>query len=202
MYRLTCRRQRALTPLALTLAMAGLGSTGRSHAGCGLEDPSRAAPARLTPTMFLKTDYDEERAAIVGLWKFEMIAKSTATNKNPMPDGALVDFGISAWHSDGTELINSGGRNPADGDFCQGVWAQIGPSTFKLTHTPLGWGGGSYIGPAKLQMVVTVDESRSHFSGGFVLTQYSASPTQGHEFDESVPLVTITGTISAKRMTP
>jgi len=50
--------------------------------------------------------------------------------------------------------------------------------------------------------MVTVDNTRNHFSGWFVLTQYSASPTEGHEFDESVPLVTITGTISAKRMTP
>jgi hypothetical protein len=201
MVHFTCRRQRALAPLVLTLAVAGLGFTGRAHAACSLPEAPGAAPARLTPAVFLQTA-DEEDAAIVGLWKFEMLSKSTALNKNPMPDGTLLDFGTTAWHSDGTELLNSGGRNPTDGDFCQGVWAQLGPSTFKLTHMPLAWAGGSYLGPAKIQMVVTVDSTHAHFNGWFVLTQYSASPTQGHEFDESVPLVTLTGTISATRLTP
>jgi hypothetical protein len=201
MFRSSCKRQRALVPTACALGLASLGFTGWAHAACSMPDPPGTAPARLTPAVFVKADF-EDNAVIVGLWQFEMLAKSTAANKNPMPDGTLLDFGITAWHSDGTELMNSGGRNPVDGDFCQGVWTQVGPSTFRLTHMPLAWGGGSYIGPAKLRMVVTVDNTNNHFNGGFVLTQYAASPTQGNEFDESVPVVTLTGTISAKRITP
>lgn len=51
-------------------------------------------------------------------------------------------------------------------------------------------------------MVVTVEGSGNRFSGLSSQTLYQASPTPGHEFDQSAPVVTITGTITATRMTP
>jgi len=54
-----------------------------------------------------------------------------------LPDGAPIDFGTAAWHDDGTKLMNSGSRKPADGDFCQGVWEQTGPNEFVLNHYAL-----------------------------------------------------------------
>jgi hypothetical protein len=188
-------------PTALSIVLAGLALTGKAQAACTIPDPAHATSGHFTPAVYLQTGIQGE-AAIVGLWKFEMLAKSTPRNQNPMPDGTLIDFGTQAWHSDGTELLNSGIRNPADGDFCQGVWEQVGPSTFKLFHMPLAWGGGSYIGPVHMTMLVTADRSGNHFSGYFSETVYQASPTAGHEFDDSTPIVTITGTITASRIEP
>jgi len=194
-------RRPAVAPIAVSLALIGLASTSMARAACTVPDPAHATSGRFTPAVYRLTSYERE-ASIVGLWKFEMLAKSTSTNKNPMPDGALVDFGTQAWHADGTELLNSGIRNPADGDFCQGVWKQVGPSTFKLNHMPLAWGGGAYIGPVKMSVTVTLDATGNAFWGFFSETVYQASPTPGHEFDESAPIVTITGTITATRMRP
>jgi len=190
-------RSKTLLASAVTLALAGLASTGMARAACTVPDPTHGTSGHFTPAVFHLASY---QASIVGLWKFEMLAKSTPANTNPMPDGTLVDFGTQAWHSDGTELLNSGIRNPADGNFCQGVWEQVGPSTFKLNHMPLAWGGGSYIGPVKMHILVNEDGDR--FSGYFSETVYQASATPGHEFDESAAIVTITGTITANRITP
>jgi hypothetical protein len=189
------------TTVALSLALTGLASTGMAHATCTIADASHGSSGHFTPAVY-REGSSEREAIIVGVWKFEMLARSTANNKNPMPDGTLVDFGTQAWHSDGTELLNSGSRNPADGNFCQGVWEQLGPYTFKLNHLPLAWGGAAYIGPVKMNMVVSVDPSGNRFSGVFSQTLYQASATPGHEFDESAPVVTVTGPITARRMTP
>lgn len=200
MFRLTPRRRLGTLTVALPLIAASFASMSAAHAACTIPTAGSAS-GPLAPAVFLQANYHEE-PRIVGLWKFEMLAKSTPTNKNPMPDGALVDFGTQAWHADGTELLNSGSRNPADGNFCQGVWEQIGAATFKLNHLPLAWAGGAYIGPVKLTAVVTVDRSGNRFSGLFSQTLYQASPTPGHEFDQSTPVVTITGTITATRIDP
>jgi hypothetical protein len=195
---------------ALTVALIGAhGSAWASCADHSSSSPS-AAGAALMSTVYHPEEFgrstlirvDDERPAIVGLWQFEMLAKSTPAHVNPMPDGTLIDFGTAAWHGDGTELMNSGGRNPADGDFCQGVWKQVGPSTFVLNHVALAWTNGAYTGPAKIQEWVNVQAGGTKITGTFVLTQYLASPTQGHEFDESTVLVSITGTINGTRITP
>jgi hypothetical protein len=206
------QQRRRLSGAALALPLVALGATGFARAACVLPDSVQKAdssagfisavyrPDGAFGASLIRTSFGQP--SIVGLWKFEMLAKSTRDNTNPMPDGTLIDFGTAAWHSDGTELINSGSRNPADGDFCQGVWAQVGPGTFTLNHMPLAWTNGAYTGPAVLRERVTVDYSGMHYSGDFKLTQYLATMTPGHEFDETTALITITGTITAKRITP
>ena len=71
------------------------------------------------------SDRDSNQPAIVGLWKFAF----TATT----PFSGPFDAGYVQWHSDGTELMNSG-RAPTTGSFCMGVWKQTGRSTYKLNH--------------------------------------------------------------------
>jgi len=201
--------------MVLGLTLAAIGSPNLAHAGCasldaplkpgaGVKMPSVFRPADSASARLMPVSFDEERSehpGIVGLWKFEWLTKSTNTNTNPMPDGTLFDFGTAAWHSDGTELVNSGGRDPKDGNFCQGVWTQVGPRTFDLFHYPLLWMNGAYGGPVVIRARVTVDRSGEHYSGRFAATVYLASPTQGHEFDETTPVGTITGTITATRIT-
>lgn len=204
------RRSIGRAGAALTVALIGL--QGSAWASCSVPRESSASHAKagfvdtvyhpFGRSLLIRVGDRDDRPTIVGLWQFEMISKSTSSHTNPMPDGTLIDFGTAAWHSDRTELMNSGSRNPADGDFCQGVWKQVGPSTFELNHIALAWTNGAYTGPAKIQERVTVGADGDKFSGTFVLTQYLASPTTGHEFDENTVLVSITGTISATRITP
>ena len=197
---------------AIGLALATVAVSGLARAGCS--DPHWTTPptassgaaagaygtGEVGPGAFIRVDFTQ-RPAIVGLWTFEMLSKSTSQHANPMPDGTLIDFGTTAWHADGTELMNSGSRNPADGDFCQGVWRQVGPSTFTLNHMALAWTSGAYTGPAVITERVTVSGAGRHISGSFTLTQYLATPTPGHEFDQTTVLVSITGTISGDRIT-
>jgi len=213
MYRGTRTWRKAIVRAGASLAVALIGAQGSAWAGCANHDGPKA-PNRATGVMsavyhpdelgrsLLPVDFGDERPSVVGLWQFEMLAKSTATHVNPMPDGTLIDFGTAAWHADGTELMNSGSRNPADGDFCQGVWKQVGPSTFVLNHIAIAYTNGAYTGPAKIEERVTVGANGAKITGTFQLTQYLASPTQGHEFDESTVLVSITGTITGARITP
>jgi hypothetical protein len=58
-------------------------------------------------------------------------------NKEGPPDDTPIDSGYVQWHSDGTEIMNSG-RPPQNGDFCLGVWEKTGRSRYKLNHFALG----------------------------------------------------------------
>jgi hypothetical protein len=143
------------------------------------------------------SDNDADIAEIVGLWKFEFTATS--------PFVGPFDAGYVTWHSDGTELMNSG-RAPTTGSFCMGVWKQIGHSTYKLNHFALSWafdanapvtgpgtGGAIFVGPTNIREQVTVDRSGNNYEGTFTLVQYDQ--------DGITVLATITGTVTATRIT-
>ena len=199
-----------VTVAALLLSgVATLGLSAASHAGCvpvkGSTAP-QAAPAPgaardTTGGAFIRVSDRDPARTIVGLWKFEMISKSTPTHQNPMPDGTLIDFGTAAWHADGTELQTSGIRNPSDGNVCQGVWQKVGAATFVLNHYALAWTNGTYTGPVNIRARVTVDPSGNHYGGWFATVVYMATPVAGHEFDQQTVLASITGTFTATRVT-
>jgi len=143
------------------------------------------------------SDNDSDIADIVGLWKFEFTATS--------PFVGPFDAGYVTWHSDGTELMNSG-RAPTTGSFCMGVWKQIGHSTYKLNHFAMAWafdanapvtgpgtGGAIFVGPTNIREQVTLDSSGNSYEGNFTLVQY--------EPDGITVLATITGTVTATRIT-
>ncbi|HZX92453.1 MAG TPA: hypothetical protein VFE67_17575, partial [Rudaea sp.] len=68
--------------------------------------------------------------AVVGYWRFAWTA----------PDGVTgIDWGFQQWHSDGTEITNSGGQLPATGNFCTGVREQAGRGAFRLNHWAIAW---------------------------------------------------------------
>ena len=54
----------------------------------------------------------------MGMWHVTFTAKTM--NGASIPD-TVVDNALVVWHSDKTEIMNSG-RPPQDGDFCMGVW--------------------------------------------------------------------------------
>jgi hypothetical protein len=160
-------------------------------------------------TEYIRTGYvrvfdrSTEESPIVGLWKFAFVAKGN--NPPGPPDDVVVDAGYVTWHSDGTELMNSG-RAPTTGDFCMGIWKPVGPSTVKLNHFALafeynpntlnqgpGTGGADFTGPAQIRETVTVDSSGNRYAGDFVLTQYAA--------DGKTVIARVKGKVAAKRIT-
>jgi hypothetical protein len=160
--------------------------------------------AQLMPAAFIQVSNEASNGSIVGLWKFAFTAKGNVSPPGP-PDGAPIDSGYVTWHSDGTELMNSG-RAPTTGDFCMGVWKQIGASTYKLNHFALAWefdvnapangpgeGGADFVGPANIREVVTVDRSGMSYHGTFELVQYND--------DHTKVLADIVGTVKGTRIT-
>jgi hypothetical protein len=198
---------------AAALSLIGLAIAGQAQAGCGnFGSPSKSeASVFFKPAIFRSDDRDGAvfrpasfgeylHSSIIGLWKVEFLAKN---NTNGIPDGALIDFGTAMWLGDGTEIMVSGGRAPSTGDVCMGAWEQTGPYTYKLNHLALAWQGGAYAGPASIKEMITLEPSGLSYHGWFTITQYAASATPGHEFDETtvVPPTPIHGTITGTRVT-
>ncbi len=99
--------------------------------------------------------------SIVGLWSFKMT--STA---------GPGDFGYQQWHSDGTELMNSGGRAPATENFCMGVWTQVGPR-YHLNHYALSYdSSGTLNARVNIKEDVTVSSNGMTFTGPFTIDVY------------------------------
>src|SRR5579863_4094457 len=141
---------RPLLP-ALVLSAAGFSMANTAQAGCGFAPPAPKPNAwtpstQASPTLlsayyrpgadgrFVLTSDDggwRDEPSIVGMWRFELVTGPTGA--------VVVDDGYAQWHSDGTEIQNSGLHAPNTGNFCLGVWKQVGPMTYRLNHFPLAW---------------------------------------------------------------
>lgn len=132
-------------------------------------------------------DLAREDVSIVGFWHVKFVSDGISTGiPGGVPNGAEVDAGYSQWHSDGTEIMNSGGRAPNTGDFCLGVWAKVGARQYKLNHFAAAWDptkgavgpagpAGELIGPARIQEEVTLSPRGDSFTGSFSIDQYDES---------------------------
>jgi hypothetical protein len=132
--------------------------------------------------------------SIVGMWSIQFISEGNTAHSPGIPDGAVIDFGYVQWHSDGTELMNSGGRAPATENFCMGVWQQTGPSTYVLNHFALSYDAttGLLNGKANIAETITLSPGGTKYSGTFTITEFD---TNGNEVDS------VTGQIAADRIT-
>ena len=132
---------------------------------------------------------DDNDAAIVGMWKVQFVSEGT----NGIPDGTMIDSAYAQWHSDGTEIMNSG-RPPITSSFCLGVWKKTGESTYKLNHFALSWdpSGTVFVGPTNIRENVTLNAQGNSFSGTFTIDQFD---TNGNT------LAHIVGKINAQRVT-
>ncbi|MGH6987452.1 MAG: hypothetical protein ACRED9_11515 [Caulobacteraceae bacterium] len=128
---------------------------------------------------------DQDGNNIVGLWSVSF-----------MSGGAQIDWGYSEWHSDGTEILNSGGHTPASGNFCLGVWRQTGPNRYHLKHYPLAYDPttGAFTNRIILTEDVAVDRTGNTFAGTFTEDVYNAT---GTTLEAHIP-----GTITGKRVLP
>lgn len=133
-------------------------------------------------------------ASIVGLWKTQLLSQGNTMHNPPIPDGALIDFGYTQWHSDGTEILNSGGHSPASENFCLGVWGQTGYLTYELNHFPISYNAtsGALTNYINLHEQDTLSPSGDSYTGTFTLDVYD---TMGNHVDH------LAGNVAATRLT-
>jgi hypothetical protein len=119
--------------------------------------------------------------------------KFVAHNSPRIPDGTVIDDGYATWHSDGTEIMNSG-RAPITGNFCMGVWKLTRRSIYKLNHFELSWDstGTNLIGPANIREEVVLDRDGDSYVGTFTIDQFDVSGNT---------LAHIAGQVSGRRIT-
>jgi hypothetical protein len=134
----------------------------------------------------------EKNSSIVGFWHFKFTSKGN--EGIGIPDGAPIDAGYAQWHSDGTEITNSGAISTITGNICMGVWQQVGLRTYKLNHFAIVFdsAGINVIGPANIKEEVTVSPDGNSFAGTFTIDKYTeAGNSNGH----------VQGTVAATRIT-
>ena len=197
---------------ALLLSAVSLLTLNNAHAGCGFAprvlkpiawDSASQSSFGLRQAVYhpgsdeggfvlAGDDWDRhDEPSIVGMWRFELRA----------PNGALVDDGYAQWHSDGTEIQNSGVHAPPTSNFCLGVWEKVASRTFKLNHFPLGWDASGQVSAAAIQLTETVKlADDDHMTGTFTLKVYLWDSTKGLDVS-GPPVQTVTGTVTAQRVT-
>jgi hypothetical protein len=132
------------------------------------------------------------QAAVVGMWRFQLTA----------PNGAVVDQGYAQWHSDGTEIQNSGLHAPITSNFCLGVWSEVGSNSYQLNHFPLAWDATGQSPANAIQLTETVKlTDPNHMIGTFKLKVYVWSSTDSLDVSPTFPVETVTGKITATRVT-
>ncbi len=170
----------------------------RPAAALGSNQHSYLVQAAYQPARFVLVD-STAGPDVVGLWH-------VVFTQNKTFGGGLFDDSYAAWHSDGTEIMNSGAHSPAYGNFCMGVWTKTGHSTFTLKHIALDYSMqpvGSTT-PSVIVIIreeVTVDRSGNHFTGSFTADIYAP-------YSSSLPatpgahIATVgAGTVSGDRIT-
>ena len=195
---------RFTTHILQTLAVgAALAST--ASAGCGdvstLQPPFQfvqtvtAAVAPRTTAMNSSNNPMNDIASPVGMWNIQFISLGNGSHNPPIPDGALLDFGYTQWHSDGTEIMNSGGHAANTGNFCLGVWVRSGMFTYEVNHFALSYDptSGALTAKFNIREQITLDPSGNQLSGTFIINAYD--PASGKQVDRVV------GTITATRVT-
>lgn len=206
--------------LATGLAIVCLGAAFAQHANAGCLDfraPKKAVswqtPGEFFGSLsFVKVSDDKywesepeenwgwerevRRAPIVGLWSFKYLSKGNLGTLG-IPDGAVVDGGITLWYADGNENTVSGVRAPDTGDVCLGVWKRTGEWTYELNHVGLSWDPikKEYAGPAFIKQHVTLAEDKKSYTGTFTIDQLSPNGKT-----PALPAL-IKGTIVATRVT-
>lgn len=190
--------------ISFATVLLAIGLSGTAQASCGTVSVqpsafnSQTGSPNFVPAAFRAgeparggDDFDNsDEASIVGMWNVKFLSYD-----NPgVKDGTVLDFGLVQWHSDGTEIMNSGTHPPMTSNFCMGVFKKTGPGEYHLNHYALPWSadGQSFAGVVHIVEDVVVDEKGDSYSGTFTLDQYDPNGNHtGHA----------TGRITAVRIT-
>lgn len=176
-----------------------------ASAGCGDLAQLRGPFQMATPAGTLRTlssaaatakasNESGSSPSIVGMWKIQFISQGNSAGTPAIPDGAVVDFGYTQMHSDGTEMMNSGAHEPSSQNFCMGVWGRTGFLSYELNHFALSYNSltGQLANYVNIREQLTLSPSGDSFTGTFTIDIYDTS--QNH-------LDHITGNVTATRVT-
>src|SRR5438132_14088040 len=174
-----------LGAVCVPLAGAACGSNDGAKPAASLKQQSWQGQAKFgSASLLLVSDHDSD--PIVGMWKVNFTAKGNTGPEAP-PDGAPIDSALVIWHSDKTEIMNSG-RPPQNGDFCLGVWEKTGRSRYKLNHFALGnvidptnpTQIGPPGGPTRVVEDIILSRDGNHYAGTFTIDAYD-TPSNGNK---------------------
>jgi hypothetical protein len=169
----------ALTTVPNALAACGLPAKMGHPASWNL--PSGRAQLTMAGFGGNFRDVGEEVDPIVGMWHVTFTAEGNG--KEGPPDKTPIDNAIAVWHSDHTEIMNSG-RPAQDGNFCLGVWEEVGKCKYKLSH--FAWGGndttnapgiGKPLAATHIVEEVELSSDGKSFTGSFTLDAYDTTWT-------------------------
>lgn len=198
-----------LGALLLTLSLASPASAqcggAPQHIGHHVSwHPQFRQPGLQLASFTKNDDHFGDDVSVIGFWHVKFISDGVSSGLSPAPPaGAEVDAGYSQWHSDGTEIMNSGHFAPNQSNFCLGVWERTGPREYSLNHFATFWDPtmgtigpagpeGELVGPAQVRESITVAPNGESFAGTFTIDQY----------DEHLNhLVHLQGKITATRIT-
>ena len=132
--------------------------------------------------------------SIVGMWSFQFISMGNTTHNPSIADGTELNWGYNQFHSDETEILNSGARMPAQENFCLGVWQKTGHATYQVNHFALNYNPttGGLVGKILVVETLTVSPGGTAFSGTFVETVFDIN---GNKTDH------LTGQVTGQRIT-
>jgi hypothetical protein len=137
--------------------------------------------------------------AIVGQWQVLMTAF-------PGTPGAFIfDFGFQQFHTDGTELMISGGVPPSIGNVCIGVWERGAGGAIQLRHMTWNFVGGEVLGDLPtgyflLDVTIHPNSQGTAYAGTWKAASYdlgagplgSGGPPQpGSEFEGTLQAVRV-----------
>jgi len=121
-------------------------------------------------------------ASIVGLWKFTVSSQGNTSHNPPIPDGAVIDWGYSQWHSEGNEFSTSALHSPASGNICMGTWEHDSDRIYNLNHFALNFDAtsGAWTGTVNIHQTVTVSLGGTMYTGTYIIDVYD---TKGNHVD-------------------
>ena len=179
--------------LGLGLILIGTILTAKASAEClsylpghkgAVVSPQSWRGAEFGSASLLLVSYQASNDPIVGFWKVTFTAEG---NTEGPPDDTPIDSGYVQWHSDGTEIMNSG-RPPQNGDFCLGVWEKnrkiqiqaqslclMGTLSIPPTRPQIGPPGG----PTQITEDIILSRDGNHYAGTFTLDAYD-TPANGN----------------------
>lgn len=164
------------------LAVGAIMATAPVAAACGQDgqQPGVLRLAPILPAVAGQSNGEDSHRGMVGLWYVQY----TDSHGNPF----YVAYDM--WHADGTEWETSFG-DPRQGNYCLGVWKQIGPRTVQLSHVAWVYNSdGSPAGYFTLAETDTINRKGDSYTGTFDYKQYDANGNFQYE---------ITGTQAATR---
>ena len=137
---------------------------------------------------------------IVGQWQVLMTA-FPGTN-----DEFIFDFGFQQFHSDGTELMISGGVPPTIGNVCIGAWERGPGGAIVLRHMTWNWAGTEVLGDLPtgyflLEVTIRTNSQGTAYAGTWRAASYDLGTGPLGSGGPPQPNSSFEGTLRAVKVT-